>query len=209
MTRVFSHFLFPRYGEGFSYWSHQSVFYPKLITKNLYLRNPVNKDWKVWKNLRSESKKFLEPWEPVWQVDSLSKLSYRRRVNRYAKDAKEDTGYAFLIFSRKDNVLLGGINISNVVRGARMSCSIGYWIGERHARKGYMFEAATKVIDYIFNDLKLCRIEAGCIPNNHASARLLRSLGFQEEGYAREYLKINGKRHDHILFSLLADDVNN
>ena len=89
-----------------------------------------------------------------------------------------------------------------------MSCSIGYWIGERHARKGYMFEAATKVIDYIFNDLKLYRIEAGCIPNNHASASLLRNLGFQEEGYAREYLKINGRRHDHILFSLLADDGN-
>ena len=44
------------------------------------------------------------------------------------------------------------------------------------------------------------------IPGNDASIRLLENTGFQREGFARQYLCINGIWQDHILFARLRDD---
>ncbi|MGZ2430484.1 RimJ/RimL family protein N-acetyltransferase [Rhizobium redzepovicii] len=84
---------------------------------------------------------------------------------------------------------------------------IGYWMGERHAGQGHMFAALQMVIPYIFTGLELHRIEAACIPDNARSIRLLEKAGFQQEGYLRGYLKINGQWHDHVMFSRLATDT--
>lgn len=174
--------------------------------ENIYIRPPSSKDWREWSKIRSESREFLEPWEPTWPEDALTRETYRRRLQQHSREAREEEGYAFFIFRQKDNILLGGINVSNVSRGIRMSCSIGYWIGRRYARQGYMTEAIKIVVGFIFEELHLFRIEAGCVPTNYPSSQLLKNLGFQEEGYARKYLNINGRRHDHILFSLLVTD---
>ena len=184
----------------------RSVPYRRYEGTVVAIRPPRSSDWIEWAQLRAESRQFLEPWEPQWPRDALSKDLFRRRLARYVRDAREDEGYAFLVFRREDEALLGGINVSNVARGIRMSCSLGYWIGERYARQGYMTEAARLVLDFTFGELRLHRVEAGCVPVNDASTALLRKLGFQEEGYARKYLNINGRWHDHRLFALLATD---
>ena len=56
------------------------------------------------------------------------------------------------------------------------------------------------------NKLGLHRLEAACLPDNAASQGLLRKLGFHEEGYARDYLRINGQWQDHLLFAMLSGD---
>lgn len=111
----------------------------------------------------------------------------------------------FLLLFEKETLLVGGITIGYIRRGAAQSCMIGYWIGERHAAQGHMSAALKLVIPYIFNGLQLHRIEAACIPENFKSIRLLENAGFQREGLLREYLKINGQWRDHMMFSLLAD----
>ena len=60
--------------------------------------------------------------------------------------------------------------------------------------------------DFAFGDLGLHRLEAACLPENHASQRVLEKCGFQKEGYARSYLKINGRWADHVLFGLVDSD---
>jgi ribosomal-protein-alanine N-acetyltransferase len=50
------------------------------------------------------------------------------------------------------------------------------------------------------------RIEAGCIPGNMRSIRLLEAIGFRQEGIMRGYLEIDGRRQDHILFAMLRQD---
>ena len=50
------------------------------------------------------------------------------------------------------------------------------------------------------------RIEAACLPSNEASQALLQRMGFNEEGYARGFLRINGRWQDHLLFGMLRDD---
>ena len=96
--------------------------------------------------------------------------------------------------------------MSNIRRGVSQSCSLGYWIGEPYARQGYMTKGVRAIIWFVFDVLRLHRLEAACLPENKASAALLTRTGFQYEGLARRYLKIDGVWQDHWLFALLNDD---
>lgn len=172
----------------------------------VWLRAPRASDFEEWRELRDSSRTFLEPWEPTWPSDVLTRASFRRRLKRYARDARDDTGFSFFIFRQSDSALVGGINLSHVHRGVSQSCSIGYWMGERFCRQGLMSDAVKATMNFIFDDLGLHRVEAACVPSNVASRDLLLKVGFQEEGFARKYLRINGNWEDHILFAYLATD---
>lgn len=177
-----------------------------LAGARVYLRAPQLSDWSQWARLRAESRDFLVPWEPTWSADALTRTAFRRRLRRYYRDAREETGYAFFISLQDEDTLLGGITLTNVRRGVAGSCSIGYWIGKRHARQGFMSDALASLYPFVFKDLRLHRLEAACLPTNAASKGLLLRSGFSEEGFARKYLKINGGWRDHILFALLDTD---
>ena len=180
---------------------------PVIRGEGVYLRYPRVPDYLQWSRLRGESRMFLEPWEPVWATDELSKGAFRRRLKRYQRETRQDTAYAFFVFRARDDALLGGCTLSNVRRGVTQSCALGYWIGERFARQGYMFDAVRALIPFIFSTLGLHRIEAACLPANQPSRNLLTKAGFREEGLARRYLLINGDWKDHVLFALLADEA--
>ena len=98
------------------------------------------------------------------------------------------------------------LETSNIRRGVAQSGSLGYWIGQPFARQGYMTEALQGLIGFAFDDLGLHRIEAACLPSNQASRAVLEKIGFSEEGFARDYLRINGSWQDHALFAMLKND---
>jgi ribosomal-protein-alanine N-acetyltransferase len=79
-------------------------------------------------------------------------------------------------------------------------------MGAPFARKGYMTAAVRAVLPFAFTTLRLHRIEAACIPANVASMRLLEKTGFQREGFARQYLCIDGVWQDHLLYARLRGD---
>ena len=178
----------------------------RITLPRTFLRPPARGDWAAWTQLRAESRDFLQPWEPTWPSDVLSKGSFRRRLTRYNEDWEQDRGYSFFIFRRDDDELLGGITLSNVRRGVSQSCSFGYWIGRPHIRQGYMSEAIYGATCFAFDKLAMHRIEAACLPNNAASPAVLRRAGFSHEGLARKYLRINGQWADHLVFALLRED---
>lgn len=178
----------------------------RVVGKRIYMRPPELRDWESWARLRAESREFLVPWEPTWPRDVLTQASYRQRIRRYDEEARNDRGYAFFAFRKEDDAIVGGLNLTHVHRGVTQSCSLGYWVGERFARNGYMSDAVLAVIGHVFDELGLHRIEAACVPTNEASRRLLTKVGFMQEGYAREYLRINGEWRDHLLFSYVATD---
>lgn len=178
----------------------------RLQDGTIFLRPPAERDWRGYAELRADSRQFLEPWEPTWPADALSRESFQRRLSRYASDWRADAGYTFLIFRQRDEAVLGGISLSNVRRGVAQTGTLGYWMGKPHAGKGYMTRALRLTLDFCFDELNLHRVEAACLPTNEPSQRLLRRCGFNEDGYARKYLKIRGEWHDHLLFSLLAED---
>jgi [ribosomal protein S5]-alanine N-acetyltransferase len=180
---------------------------PIIAGESVYLRYPRMTDFPAWVALRGESRDFLTPWEPTWATDELTKGAFRRRIKRYHKEARLDTAYAFFVFRTADDTLMGGCTLSSVRRGVAQDCSLGYWIGERFSRHGYMFDAVRALIPFVFSTLGLHRLDAACLPINEASKNLLLKAGFGQEGLARGYLRINGEWRDHLLFALLSGEA--
>ena len=178
----------------------------KLTGERVFLRPPKRRDALKWQKLRMSSKSFLVPWEPSWDASSCTRRAYLRYFKNSNYLANMDRAYSFLIFKTDDKTLLGGINIGNVRRGVSQSASLGYWIGAKHSRNGYMKEALKLLIPSLFVDLRLNRIEAATLEENIASKNLLKKIGFKKEGVLRKYLKINGTWRDHILYGLLEND---
>ena len=178
---------------------------PSVVGEGVILRMPQVTDYGEWAELRELSRDFLTPWEPTWPTDDLSRSAFRRRIRRYAEDLRTDQSYAFLIIRSSDDTLVGGLTLANIRRGVAQAGSLGYWMGLPYARHGYMTAAVRAVIPFAFATLRLHRLEAACIPTNIASIRLLESAGFVREGYARDYLCINGIWQDHLLYGRLKD----
>jgi ribosomal-protein-alanine N-acetyltransferase len=179
---------------------------PAIAGEGVVLRAPQMADYPEWAALREASRDFLKPWEPTWPADDLTRASFRRRIKRYFEDQRSDLAYPFFIFRKNDNVLLGGLTIANVRRGCAQAGSLGYWMGVAHAGRGHMTAAVRAVLPFAFLTLRLHRVEAACIPSNTASVRLLEKTGFRREGFARQYLCIDGIWQDHLLFARLQDD---
>lgn len=184
----------------------QPIHSIRLNGQGVMLRAPAMDDFPAWAKLRSESAAFLQPWEPKWPVDDLTRAGFRRRLRVYALDLDHDATYPFLIFRLADGALLGGITLSNVRRGIVQSGALGYWVGAAHAGQGVMSQTLRVLMPFLFDDLRLHRVDAACIPENTASVRLLERSGFVREGLARRYLCINGTWRDHYLYARLADD---
>jgi ribosomal-protein-alanine N-acetyltransferase len=179
---------------------------PAVTGDGIVLRAPQMADYAEWAALREASRTFLVPWEPTWPADDLTRGAFRRRLKRYAEDLRTDQAYPFFIFRAEDDVLVGGLTLANIRRGVAQAGSLGYWIGARFARQGHMSAAVRALMPFAFGALRLHRLEAACIPTNAASMRLLEKTGFQREGYARQYLCINGIWQDHVLYARLAGD---
>ena len=172
----------------------------------LLLRAPQMPDYVQWSELREMSRLFLTPWEPIWPSDDLTRSGFRRRLRRYTEDIAEDRAYPFLVFRESDGALVGGVTLANVRRGIVQAGTLGYWVGQPYAGKGYMTAALRVLLPTLFGELNLHRVEAACIPTNQSSIRVLEKCGFAREGLARRYLCINGVWQDHYLYGLLDED---
>lgn len=179
---------------------------PALRSAKVLLRVPEAGDHEAWADLRLRSRDFLRPWEPAWPSNDLTRSAFRARIRHYWRDIEGDTSYPFFIFTPDGREMLGAITLSNVRRGVAQMGMLGYWIGAPFVRRGYMTAAVALIRHFAFDNLQLHRVEAACLPENEASVALLRRSGFQQEGYARSYLKICGEWRDHLLFACLSQD---
>ena len=178
---------------------------PTLRDSRALIRVPDMGDFDQWAALRAQSREFLTPWEPIWPANDLTRTAFRSRIRQYWRDIDEDLAYPYFIYTPDAEMLVGALTLSNVRRGVAQTATLGYWIGEPHARKGYMTSAVRLICDFAFRHLGLHRVEAACLPHNGASIGLLRKCGFAHEGLARGYLKIAGEWRDHLLFARLSD----
>lgn len=176
----------------------------RLETSRLFLHPPDRKDFKQWTSLREASRDHLTPWEPAWPVNANTRQDWRIRLHAWRRGWLDDRSYAFLIRLKETNRLLGGVALTNVRRGSAKTASLGYWLGHDATGQGYMRETVDRLCTWAFEDLGLVRIEAGTVPENTRSQRILEVCGFRKEGLAFAYLEIDGTRRDHVLFSRVA-----
>ncbi len=178
----------------------------RIVTERLVMRLPAHSDFRAWANLRSASIEFLTPWEPSWAKDHLTRKSYTNRVYWAQRSVKNGSAVPLFLERSEDKSLLGAITLDNIRRGPSQAGTLGYWIGQTHARKGYMREAIEALVHYAFTTLDLSRVEAACLPENDASRGVLEKAGFKYEGVAQSYLQINGRWRNHVLYANLRSD---
>lgn len=100
---------------------------------------------------------------------------------------------------------VGWVGLSNLVRGPMQSAIVSYWVDRDHNGRGLCTQAVGEVVEFSFGELGLHRLEAGTLPDNFASQRVLEKNGFERYGLARRMLLIAGEWRDHILYERLAD----
>lgn len=180
---------------------------PTLNYKGLVLRAPTAEDYKEWRKVRLESRRFLKPYEPRWTEADLSQHIYRIRLKRSHKASIRGSEFTFLVFNEpsEGGELVGGVTLSNIRRRVAQQVNLGYWMSAQHAGKGIMTRAVAGVLPFVFEGLGLHRVHAACLPDNIASRRVLEKNRFREEGYAESYLQIDGAWRDHVLYALTRE----
>lgn len=154
------------------------------------------------------NKSFLAEWEPVREPEFYTTQFREQELDKEFNNIVNGTTLKLWIVKKEDeSKVIGAFSFNNIIRGAFLSCYLGYNLDGQEINQGYMTEALRKGIEIIFDEYKLHRIEASILPRNVRSAAVLEKLGFVNEGLSRDYLKINGKWEDHFHMVLLNDNV--
>ncbi|MDU0156418.1 GNAT family N-acetyltransferase [Bacillus cabrialesii] len=177
-----------------------------LEGSTIYLRPLEVTDAEDNLRLQSENRDFFEQFSMIRADDYYSVEGQRKRIAEYQERMKKDTEYHFGIFTVSDDTLIGTVSLFQIIRGALQTAFIGYFLDKAHNGKGLMTEAVRLIVDYAFHELKLHRIEAGVMPRNLGSMRVLEKAGFHKEGIARKNVKINGIWEDHQVLAILNPD---
>lgn len=170
---------------------------------NIYVRKLIPEDAGALLKLQKDNQDFFEKFSMSRDNDYYTFEAQIRTIQAFERNRSEGKEYNFGIFTNNEEHLVGTINLFQVVRGSLQSAFIGYFLDKQHNGKGYTTEAVKLVVKYGFDNLKLHRIEAGVMPHNLGSIRVLEKSGFHKEGLATKNVKINGKWEDHQVLAII------
>lgn len=174
---------------------------PELRTERTLLKILAPDEHALMLRYQLDNLAHLAPWEPARNPIFFTKTASRERVEQAHAAALAGQSYHFVAIA--GGRIVATCTFSNIVLGVFQACHLGYSVDQAAQGKGLMHEVAQAGIAHVFGELKLHRIMANHAPDNVRSARLLARLGFEREGLARAYLKINGAWQDMVLNSLI------
>jgi ribosomal-protein-alanine N-acetyltransferase len=153
------------------------------------------------------NREHLAPWEPL-RDPAFYTLDYQQSsIAGAMEDVTDGRSCPFLAFMRDDpERIVASVNLSNIIRGVFSAAILGYGVDAAAQGRGIGTEAVGAVVNHAFTELRLHRVMANYNPLNERSARLLEKLGFEREGYARNYLFLNGAWRDHVLTAKINPD---
>ncbi len=176
-----------------------------LRTERLILSRARRNDASDLLRYYSENRHHLEPWNPSRSENFYTVVEIEKRLCEMETQMQEGNALHILIRRSEGAALVGECSFTNIVRGPFQACHLGFSVAAGEEGNGLMYEALSKAIEFTFDVCGLHRIMANYKPENSRSARLLERLGFEVEGRARAYLKINGQWADHILTSRINE----
>jgi len=175
--------------------------------KGISLRLLTPQDTEAYLALIQITRLPYQAVEPIRDDEFYTLHAQTRRIQDRIQAAEEGTGYQFGIFTIDDGILIGQVSLNNVVQGVANYADMGYFIHPDYQGGGRMTAAVKLAVSYAFRALKLNRVQAAILLSNTGSKRVLEKNGFQAEGIARKYLKINGEYQDHQIYAVLAEDL--
>ncbi len=179
--------------------------FPTLETKYTLIKLLEFNQAQLLCDYYQKNKDFLASWEPNRSDDFYTLEFWQQQVIDSISLFKSKNAIRFVALDKTETHVIATCSYSNIVWGCFMACHMGYSIDQSYQGKNIMYEVAQTTIKYIKDEVKLHRIMANYIPRNTRSEILLKRLGFKKEGYAKNYLKINGRWQDHILTSLILE----
>ncbi|MDH0342239.1 GNAT family N-acetyltransferase [Chromobacterium haemolyticum] len=180
---------------------------PPLNTPRLLLLPAQPAQARAMLDFHVRNRQHFEPWDPKPGDMFYTELYWTMQLRQRARDWEEGRGGRFLLaLHTEPERVIGSVGLSNISRGAFQSCHLGYGLDQHCQGQGLMREALEAVIRCAFDTLRLHRIQANYQPHNLRSAGLLKRLGFEVEGHAKNYLYLNGGWRDHVLTSRLNPD---
>jgi [ribosomal protein S5]-alanine N-acetyltransferase len=180
----------------------------KVMMKNKHIHiRPLNvKDAEDSLKFQLDNRELFERFSMTRSSDFYTIEVQTERIRKYADHMSRDEEYNLGIFTNDTDTLIGSISLFQVLRGDLQSAFIGYFLDKNNNGKGYTTEAVKLMVEYAFNTIKLHRIEAGVMPHNIASIRVLEKAGFHKEGLAKKNVMINGKWEDHQVLAIINPD---
>ncbi|AFZ25476.1 acetyltransferase, ribosomal protein N-acetylase [Cylindrospermum stagnale PCC 7417] len=176
---------------------------PLITSDRLLLRVATPEDIPQIVKYFTDNKTYLTPFYPLWADGFFTEEYWEYQVEtNFLEFINDHSLKLFMYLKNQPTKIIGTINFSNFIRGSAHFCYVGYGLASAVQNKGYMTEGLGAATQYVFQELNFHRIMANYMPHNRRSGNVLKKLGFVVEGYARDYLMINGKWEDHILTSL-------
>lgn len=178
----------------------------KFVGKNIYIRQFEVSDAAALLGLQIRNKEFFQTYTPM-RIEGFYTIEGQTKViEANITQSESDSRYSFGIFLIETDELIGNVALTEILRGPLQSCYIGYYMDQQQNGKGYMTEAVILAVDFAFKELELHRIEAGVMPRNIKSMKVLEKAGFHKEGIAIRNVKINGKWEDHQVLAIVGAD---
>ncbi|GLX67889.1 GNAT family N-acetyltransferase [Paenibacillus glycanilyticus] len=174
----------------------------------IYLRQLELTDAPALLELRIRNRSFYQPYEPLREERHFTLEEQEKDIAAVIHTAQLDQAYAYGIFIAGTDELVGRIALTSISRGVFQNGYLGYSIDQAHNGRGYATAAVSEIARKAFVQLGLHRVQAGVMPRNKRSVRVLEKAGFRPEGLAERYLKINGTWEDHLLFAMTSEDYN-
>ena len=176
-----------------------------LRTARLTLTPPSIADADALLDYYQKNRLHFQEWEPKRDQTYFTLHSVRERISAMVGTMKEQKSLHLLLREHDTAAVIGECGFTNIVRGAFQACHLGFSVCQTAQGRGLMHEGLQCAIDFVFSELALHRVMANYRPENQRSHRLLQRLGFEQEGHARAYLKIDGRWRDHVLTSLINE----
>jgi [ribosomal protein S5]-alanine N-acetyltransferase len=178
--------------------------FPELVTKRLRLRAPLPADAPALLAVLGDPEVTRYHNMPTLATLAEARAALERLAHRYV--ARDTIRWAIELVEPGESAMIGTVGLLRFDFEHRHA-DVGYEIARRWWNQGLATEAAAAVVRYGFTVLGFHRIEAGVLPGNDASVRVLQKLGFLEEGMRRDYAYFKGVFHSLRWFSLLETEL--
>lgn len=155
---------------------------------------------KMFRNWTSDENvtRFLR-WDAHKEIGDTKNM-----IQQWVNNYQHDSTYYWGMY-RKDGEMIGSIGITITSEYDRQG-SLGYKIGSRFWNQGYSSEAARAVIDYMFRNTDMERIDAFSSVENPASRKVMEKVGMKQEGLLRHYYKTRDGFHDCTMYGIIRND---
>lgn len=180
----------------------------KFSGEGFFIRALESTDFELIHLYEKSNRNHLRPWEPMRDDQYFTVQSATERVIQQVQSMETEDSLHFLMLEPQGAKILGRCSYTNIVRGVFQACNLGFSLDESAQGQGLMKRLLKVTNQYCFEEMGLHRIMANHLPRNIRSERVLEALGFEKEGYARDYLKIAGVWEDHVLRSLVNPGSN-